>query len=164
MCIHIPWYKSQWTRISKYKRVNNEESMVFVSCICSCCFLHSFYQFYYSYSKHILLCGFILNYGNAVVCGTVNILWITYHKTRWCCGYNTKLYLVVRLQLWTSGECRVLHWYYSHYHSDTVVVPIRVPSMDQIDMFEIWPCWLGLECYNIQWEKASFNTRQTRNI
>ena len=36
-----------------------------------------------------------------------------------CPGYNTKLHLVVRFQLWRSGECRVcIHCHYSQIHSE----------------------------------------------
>ena len=29
-------------------------------------------------------------------------------KKQECPGYDTKLHLLVRLQFWTSGECRIL--------------------------------------------------------
>ena len=36
-----------------------------------------------------------------------------------CPGYDVKLHLVARYQLWSSGECGVpLHCHYSQVHSD----------------------------------------------
>ena len=51
-----------------------------------------------------------------------------------CSGYDTKLHLVVGLQFWRSGECRIpLHSHYSQVHSGLrVVVPVSVSFMSEI--------------------------------
>ena len=49
--------------------------------------------------------------------------------------YDTKLYLAKRFQFWRYGKCRVdLNCHYSHVYSD--LLPVRVPSKDQIEMIE----------------------------
>ena len=36
-----------------------------------------------------------------------------------CTGYDTKIYLMIRLLFWSSGECEItLHCHYSQVHSD----------------------------------------------
>ena len=53
-----------------------------------------------------------------------------------CTEYDKKLYLMVRLQFLNFEECWVLfHCNYSLVHSDFVVVPIRVTSEGQIEIF-----------------------------
>ena len=44
---------------------------------------------------------------------------VTIMQQQWQCGYDTKLYLVVRYQLLSYKECRELYYcYYSQVHSD----------------------------------------------
>ena len=52
-------------------------------------------------------------------------------------GYDSKLLLLVKLQFWSFVEWGVLlHCHYSQVHSDPgVVVPVRVLSMSQIELF-----------------------------
>ena len=54
-----------------------------------------------------------------------------------CPCYDTKLHLMVRLKFWRYGDYKIpLHYHYFQVHSEPwVVVPVRIPSMCQIDMF-----------------------------
>ena len=58
-------------------------------------------------------------------------------KKRKCLRYDTKLHLVVRLQFWRSreGSTPSLPLFQGPFWP-RVVVPIRVPSMSEIDLFE----------------------------
>ena len=47
----------------------------------------------------------------------------THTHTNDCPGYNTKLHLMVRIQFWNLGECRVpLHCHYSHVNFDSLKI------------------------------------------
>ena len=47
-----------------------------------------------------------------------------------------KLYLMVTFKSWSFGEYGVhLHCHYSQVHSDRLRVPLRVPSIGQIELF-----------------------------
>ena len=53
-----------------------------------------------------------------------------------CLGYGTKLHLMARLQLWSFGECELsLHYHYCQDNWPKMVISVRVPSMDQIELF-----------------------------
>ena len=47
-------------------------------------------------------------------------------------------HLMIKLQFWRYEGCAVtLHCYYSQVHSDSdEVAPVRIPSMDQIDLLK----------------------------
>ena len=56
-----------------------------------------------------------------------------------CPGYDTKLYPIVRLQLWRSEECEVtplLSLLLPGPLWSRVIVPVRDPSMNQTDLFK----------------------------
>ena len=62
---------------------------------------------------------------------------IPFHPKRGCPGYDTKLHLMVRFQFWSSRVCGVLlQCPYSHVHWPEEVVPVRVPSIGQINLFK----------------------------
>ena len=52
-----------------------------------------------------------------------------------CLEYVTKLHLMMRLQFWRSGECGVPQGSFWPW----VVVPVKVSSMSQIDLFRNYP-------------------------
>ena len=73
----------------------------------------------------------LLSTGLKVHCIPYKVVRPPPQKKNWCPSYNTKLYLMTRLQFWLSEGCEVIP---SDVHS-SVVVPVRILLMGQIDLF-----------------------------
>ena len=62
-----------------------------------------------------------------------------------CPGYDTKLHLMVRLQLWNFGKCGVpLHCHHSQVHSDLVWYS-QVMSRIVLPLFFYWEGWYAIK-------------------
>ena len=61
------------------------------------------------------------------------------HKSYWLLRLKWVGFMPVQKTVWSELNQKLLNWIWTLAGIDSVL--------------ELWPFWLGLECYNIQWEK-----------